>query len=171
VLFFQAFEGMEEGFRKRAQRVLELLGDEETAFVLVTAPARDAVSEAGYFADRLEDAGLRVHGLVVNRIHPEFGTEDPEGLRVRSGALTEAAPRTAAPESARHLGELYANLADFVELAKRERGHLAGLERSIGAVPVVRVPLLGVEVCDIDSLTAVGRYLLAAASNGPTAPG
>ena len=77
VLFFQAFEGMEDGFRQRAHRVLELLSDESTAFVLVTAPARDAVSEAGYFADRLETAGLRVNGLVVNRIHPEFDTLDP----------------------------------------------------------------------------------------------
>ena len=32
----------------------------------------------------------------------------------------------------------------------------------MGGVPVVRVPLLEVEVCDIASLTEVGRYLLAA---------
>src|SRR3989440_4573967 len=41
VNFFQAFEGMEEGFRGRAQEVLELLGDERTAFILVTSPPRD----------------------------------------------------------------------------------------------------------------------------------
>jgi anion-transporting ArsA/GET3 family ATPase len=168
VLFFQAFEGMEEGFRQRAQRVLELLGDDGTAFVLVTAPARDAVSEAGYFADRLEDAGLRVHGLVVNRIHPEFGTEEPDALRVRSRALAEAraGDGSGSPADTGRLGELYANLADFIDLAKRERGHLYGLERSVGDVPVVRVPLLGVEVCDLASLSEVGRYLLGAASDG-----
>ena len=161
VLFFQAFEGMEEGFRQRAQRVMALLSDDRTAFVLVTAPARDAVSEAGYFHDRLEQAGLRVDGLVVNRIHPQFGTavsRPPEGSG-GNGAI----------------GELYANLADFIELSKRERGHLEGLERSVGPVPIVRVPLLEVEVCDIASLTEVGRHLLgpvsAAASDGPTSAG
>jgi anion-transporting ArsA/GET3 family ATPase len=171
VLFFQAFEGMEEGFRHRAQRVLELLSDDGTAFVLVTAPARDAVSEAGYFADRLEKAGLRVNGLVVNRIHPEFGTEAPEGLRSLNGALAETELGAGEREAARRLEDLYDNLADFIELAKRERHHLEGLERSVGRVPVVRVPLLEVEVCDISSLTEVGRYLLAAASDGRTGAG
>jgi anion-transporting ArsA/GET3 family ATPase len=156
VLFFQAFEGMEEGFRVRATRVMQLLSDRRTAFVLVTAPARDAVAEASYFHDRLEQAGLRVNGLVVNRIHPEFG----------------GAPSQPAGPSEDKMGELYANLADFIELSKRERGHLEGLERSVGPVPIVRVPLLEVEVCDIASLTEVGRYLLGpastAASDGPT---
>src|SRR5207302_9521111 len=40
VAFFRAFEGMEQGFRDRAGRVLELLSDQHTAFVLVAAPRR-----------------------------------------------------------------------------------------------------------------------------------
>ncbi len=161
VLFFQAFEGMEDGFRERAQRVLALLSDPGTAFVLVTAPARDAVSEAGYFAGRLADAGLRISGLVVNRIHPEFGADRPEGR----------GPLNGDPEAVRQLEALYENLGDFAELSEREQRHLEGLERSVGQVPVVRVPLLEVEVCDIESLTEVGRYLLAAASDGPAGGG
>jgi anion-transporting ArsA/GET3 family ATPase len=166
VLFFQAFEGMEEGFRIRATRVMQLLSDRRTAFVLVTAPARDAVSEARYFHDRLQEAGLRVNGLVVNRIHPEFG--DTIGPPPGSSDRRQG-------EYAGRMGELYANLADFIELSKREQRHLEGLERSVGPVPIVRVPLLEVEVCDIASLTEVGRYLLGpaapAASGGPSTGG
>jgi anion-transporting ArsA/GET3 family ATPase len=163
VLFFQAFEGMEDGFRERAQRVLALLSDPSTAFVLVTGPARDAVSEAGYFAGRLADAGLGISGLVVNRIHPEFG----------AAAARKDRPLTfdGDPEAAKQLEVLYENLADFAELSERERRHLEGLERTVGRVPIVRVPLLEVEVCDIGSLTEVGRYLLAAASDGPAGGG
>ena len=163
VLFFQAFEGMEDGFRRRAHRVLELLSDERTAFVLVTAPARDAVSEAGYFTDRLEAAGLKISGLVVNRIHPEFDALDADRLPSIDGGIGAGDPA-----EARRLAELYDNLSDFVQLARRERRHLEGLERSVGGVPVVRVPLLEVEVCDITSLTEVGEHLLAA-SGSPTA--
>ncbi len=169
VLFFQAFEGMEDGFRQRAHRVLELLSDEATAFVLVTAPARDAVAEAKYFADRLEAAGLQVSGLVVNRIHPEFDTLDPARPPVGRGErVAGAAEEGAGGPEARPLAELYANLGDFIQLAHRERRHLEGLERSVGNVPVVRVPLLEVEVCDIDSLTEVGVHLLA--PSGRTRP-
>ncbi|HEV8626260.1 MAG TPA: ArsA family ATPase [Acidimicrobiia bacterium] len=166
VLFFQAFEGMEEGFRVRATRVTQLLSDRRTAFVLVTAPARDAVSEAGYFHDRLDHAGLRVNGLVINRIHPQFGD---------AVSLPPGSPDGGDGTAADPIGELYANLADFIELSKREQRHLDGLERSVGPVPIVRVPLLEVEVCDIASLTEVGRYLLgpaaAAASERPGSDG
>jgi anion-transporting ArsA/GET3 family ATPase len=167
VLFFQAFEGMEEGFRVRATRVMQLLSDRRTAFVLVTAPARDAVSEAGYFHDRLEQAHLRVNGLVINRIHPQFG----DAVSLPPPGSPDGGDRTAGDP----IGDLYANLADFVELSKREQRHLEGLERSVGPVPIVRVPLLEVEVCDIASLTEVGRYLLgpasAAASDAATSDG
>ena len=67
VAFFQAFAGMEEGFRLRAGHVRTLLADNSTAFVLVAAPRLDTVAEAGWFADRLDDAGLQVDALVVNR--------------------------------------------------------------------------------------------------------
>ena len=35
IAFFQAFDGMEAGFRQRAERVLELLNAPDTAYVLV----------------------------------------------------------------------------------------------------------------------------------------
>jgi anion-transporting ArsA/GET3 family ATPase len=151
VAFFQAFEGMEDGFRQRARKVTELLADRGTAFLLITSPGRDAISEAGFFSRRLREGGLQIHALVVNRIHPSFDEEVPEGLRARSVALAE---------SAVPLAGLYENLADFSELAARERRQLAGLEREVGDVPVVRVPLLPDEVCDFSGLRAVGRHLV-----------
>ncbi|MDQ1373962.1 MAG: hypothetical protein QOJ09_1300, partial [Actinomycetota bacterium] len=73
VAFFQAFEGMEQGFRDRAQKVMALLADPGTAFVLVASPRRDAVEEALFFADKLLESGIGVDALVVNRLHPRFG--------------------------------------------------------------------------------------------------
>ena len=73
VAFFQAFEGMEEGFRIRADHMRKLLARRTTAFVLVTSPRSDTVEEAGWFADKLNESGLAVEGLVVNRVHPAFG--------------------------------------------------------------------------------------------------
>ncbi|MGH9005676.1 MAG: ArsA family ATPase, partial [Acidimicrobiia bacterium] len=148
VAFFQAFEGMEDGFRQRARKVTQLLADGQTAFVLITSPGRDAISEAGFFSRRLRESGLVVDGLVVNRIHPAFGDELPEDLRARSHQAPGA------------LAQLYDNLADFAELAGRERRHLAGLEQEVGDLPIVRVPLLPAEVCDFSGLLAVGRHLV-----------
>jgi anion-transporting ArsA/GET3 family ATPase len=157
VLFFKAFEGMEAGFRQRAAAVNDLLAARETAFVLVTSPGRDSVSEAGYFARRLRRGGLVVDGLVVNRVHPSFGAEAPDSLRERAAALV---PPDGNGEAGRRLAALYANLADFGEVARRERHHLAGLEAQVGEIPVVHVPFLAIEVHDFSGLEEVGHHLL-----------
>ena len=156
VLFFQAFEGMEEGFRQRARKVTELLANRETAFLLVTSPGRDAVAEAGFFARRLRESRLAVDALVVNRVHPEFGHATAATARERAVAL-----RTGGAEAGR-LADLYDTLADFTGLVEREREVLAGLAAEIGDVPTARVPLLPIEVCDVPSLAVVGTHLFPA---------
>ena len=62
VAFFQAFEGMEEGFRLRAARVRELLVQPGTAFVLVASPRPDSVDEAVHFAGKLDESRHVGHG-------------------------------------------------------------------------------------------------------------
>src|SRR4051812_28343573 len=82
--FFNAFEGMEEGFRDRAARVQALLADRCTAFVLVASPRADTVEEASYFAGKLHESSIPVEALVVNRMHPRFGEGLGEADRARA---------------------------------------------------------------------------------------
>ena len=90
IAFFRAFEGMEAGFRDRANQVMTLLGAPETAFVLVTTPRRDAVEEGEYFAERLTEHGMTVEALIVNRVHPHYGHDSPERApRTSVGAAVE----------------------------------------------------------------------------------
>ena len=131
--FFRAFEGMEAGFRERAGRVRALLADGGAAFVLVTSPRRDALDEAEFFAQRLESEGRTVAALIVNRVHPTFGTELSEGL--------------------------YDNLGDFNEIAARERGHLSDLTARIGSAAVAYVPFLAHDVHDLEALSEIGRLV------------
>ena len=85
--FFQAFEGMEEGFRTRAGAVRELLADPSTAYVLVTSARPDAITEASFFAEKLVEREVTPAALVVNRIHPRFGPVDERHLVDDNGAL------------------------------------------------------------------------------------
>ena len=149
IAFFQAFEGMEEGFRERAAAVLDLLSDDDTAFVLVASPRRDTIAEAQYFADRLAEASISVRALIVNRMHPTFGR-----------GLGEAAGERATTLAGTDLGGLYRNLADFQLVASREEDHLAGLASAVAPAPVVRVPFLSTDVHDIDGLTALAKLMV-----------
>jgi len=153
ISFFQAFDGMEAGFRARAERVLELLNARETAYVLVTSPRRDAIEEAEFFARRLGEGGLEVAALIVNRMHPAFG----DG--------SSAAATTAREEVARHAGTkagpLWDNLADLRALAAGEEGQIGGLAGRVAPAPVARVPVLHSDVHDLNGLTEICTHLFA----------
>jgi len=152
ITFFSAFEGMEKGFKERADAVTALLADEGTAFVLVASPRSDTVTEAGFFAEKLAELGLTVRALVVNRMHPRFLVGAASGAAARQRAKTL---------SGTALGAHYANAADFAEVADAEEAHLADLAAGVAPAPVVRVPMLAADVHDLDGLTVVGGYLFA----------
>ena len=159
VAFFQAFEGMEEGFRDRAEKVDEMLGGPNTAFVLVASARKDTVAEALYFTGRLREMGKRPQALIANRLHPRFGREGSESLsdlaasdRARAESLGEDTP----------LGALYANLAEFRQVAEREEEVLAPLITRVDPAPVCRVPYLEGDVSDLDGLRRVAEVLTAA---------
>jgi anion-transporting ArsA/GET3 family ATPase len=160
VAFFRAFEGMEEGFRERAKKVVTLLGEPTTRFVLITSPQRDAVEEARFFAEKIGDHNLAVDALIVNRVHPRFGTEHASGLRARAASLRDlrVSGKEAAAARAR-LAAQYANLADFNEIAEREESHLETVRVRVGSAAVAFVPYLAHDVYDFDALAAVGRIL------------
>jgi anion-transporting ArsA/GET3 family ATPase len=149
--FFKAFEGMEAGFRDRAEHVQRLLTSSETAYVLVASPRADTVDEAAFFAAKLAETQLPVEALVVNRIHPSFGTGRPESDRARSVTLAGTA-----------LGALYGNLADLRQMAEEERSHLAGLADQVTPAPVIEVPFLPEDVHDLATLAEIGKHLFVA---------
>jgi anion-transporting ArsA/GET3 family ATPase len=136
VSFFQAFEGMEDGFRARASAVHELLADPATAYVLVTSARPDAITEAGFFAEKLTERDVAVAALVVNRIAPSFGSGDGD-------AEASHAPEFAALE---------ANLAALNGLAAREESAFSGLAAQVAPAPVGRIPLFGEDVHELVGL-------------------
>ena len=149
IAFFQAFEGMEQGFRDRAEAVFHLLSDDDTAFVLVASPRRDTIDEARFFAAKLGEADIAVRALIVNRMHPAFGD-----------GLAEATAERARTFEGTDLGGLYRNLAEFQLVASREEEHLSGLAAAVAPAPVVRVPFLPTDVHDVAGLTEVAGHLL-----------
>jgi anion-transporting ArsA/GET3 family ATPase len=153
--FFAAFEGMEQGFKERANRVGELLRAADTAFVLVASPRADTVAEATFFAAALHERDIEVRALVVNRMQPDF---DPGGPASSVTALRERA--AAFPGTA--LADHYTCVADARELARGEEENLGGLAASVEPAPVVRVPVQPFEVADLDSLAALGQLMFTA---------
>jgi anion-transporting ArsA/GET3 family ATPase len=160
--FFQAFEGMEEGFRDRAGAVRELLADPMTAYVLVTSARPDAVAEASFFAEKLAEREVAPAALVVNRIHPHFGREgEPGAAGPTDGvAATRAGANGAGTDGAStDLVALEANLATLNDVADREEGSFADLASRLAPAPLGRIPLFGHDVHDLTALERTADHL------------
>jgi anion-transporting ArsA/GET3 family ATPase len=134
---FRAFEGIEDGFERRANAVMDLLGSTSTAFVLVASPRADTVGEARYFADQLRSSGIATRAVVVNRVTPHFDDVFVED---------DGSPHAQA-------------LADFRALATREAAQIELLRRAAPAAPLVRVPMLPFDVHDLSGLDALAELI------------
>ena len=151
IAFFQAFEGMEIGFRDRADAVAELLHSPVTHYVLVASPRHDTVEEARYFASRLAESKLSVAAVVINRLQPRFGTGTTEEAHVAE-ATALAAGDTA-------LAGLWRNLGELCALADAEEGMIAPLVAEAGSAAIHRVPLLAEDVHDLGGLREIAGHL------------
>ncbi len=140
---FQSFDGMEEGFRRRADEVGAELRAPTTSFVLITSPRAEALAEASFLGEALGEQGFALGGLVVNLLHPLPGpVDDPP-----------AAPAGSALED-----HLRAH-AELRSLGLAERAEAASVAEHLGEVAVVEVEMLETDVHDLDGLAVVAAAL------------
>lgn len=140
VAFFQAFRGMETGFRERADEVYDLVASPAAHFVLVASPRADTVEEAAFFATKLHGFGLAVGATVVNRATPEFGP------------LPASKPRSAPSRAA------YENLAALAATSSDERSYVAEHLGELVA-EMSWVPMLGGDVHEMTALEQIRAHL------------
>ncbi len=138
IAFFQAFEGMEQGFRERADAVFHLLSDDDTAFVLVASPRRDTIEEARFFATKL--ARGRHRGAGADR------QPHAPGVRRRAGG----GHRGAGPHARGHRPRWPLPQPRRLPAGRVTRGGAPrGLAAVVAPAPVVRVPFLPTDVHDL----------------------
>jgi anion-transporting ArsA/GET3 family ATPase len=139
--FFATFDGMEEGFRGRAVAVHDLLVADDTAFVLVTVPRNDTVDDAAAFIETLAEANIAVDAIVVNRVHPSFGSDRLDGLA--DGPL--------AP--------FITVLHDSQAVVAGQDTVLSSLTDKLPAGAVVKIPFLDTDVHDLEGLASLAQWL------------
>ena len=165
--FVAAMDSMFGGFRERADRTYRLLQAEGTAFLVVAAPERDALREAAYFVDRLEQDRMPLAGLVLNRVHrtgaPQLTAERAlaaaETLEGPDGDATENGEAVLPPETEILAAGLLRLHADRVRTITHERRMRDRFVSVYPDVPVVEVPALAGDVHDLDGLREIGERL------------
>lgn len=145
--FFRSLANIEGGLRQRAREVSELLRDDDTAFVVVTSPRSEAVGEAEHLIEALHSKDFPFAGLVVNLIHPQ-----PIALSDDDAALL--ADLDDGP-----LHDHVAWHAELSSLATAERAQIEELAELAGDASIVELPLLDVDIHDLDGLIDISARL------------
>jgi anion-transporting ArsA/GET3 family ATPase len=168
--FIAALDSLFGGFRQRAQKTYRLLQARGTAFLVIAAPEPDALREAAYFVERLNEEQMPLAGLVVNRASPmpqgRLSAEQALGAAER---LEEESPEDpsdpgeAASEPASETSGLTAGLlrlhADRRRIVARETRLCARFSAAHPDVPTAVVPALSTDVHDLEGLRRVGTLL------------
>jgi anion-transporting ArsA/GET3 family ATPase len=172
--FLLAFEGMSEGFRRRAAAVRSLLLGPEAGYVLVAGPERVSVAQSHQFLDRLQGFGIRLEGVVANRVRLWPEAEPPEAIEPTPAdlaALAEALGRGAEPGyPAERAARAAVGCAEgYAALVRRDAEALAGLRARVESGPRFwrAVPELDEDAHDLEALSQLGRLLSEPARERP----
>jgi anion-transporting ArsA/GET3 family ATPase len=141
---------MYEGFKQRAAAVLELLREDQSGFVVVTAPEARSLEEAGHFVERLKPAGMHLVGVVVNRMREAPALRVPDDVR---SALAGGGVDQRAVAAGLDIAERLAAIEHRESLATEP------FARRHPGVPLTYVPQLPLDVHDVAGLEQVAAHL------------
>ena len=161
VAFFQAFSGMEEGFRERAIEVTELIRAAETAFVIVSSPHHDTIAESVWFAEQLVEQGVGGDGpgptwWWSTACIPRSAADRPPMLLRHECRAAESDAHGADDV----LERLWSNVAELRAARERELAVISPVGTIAGWDRVITLPLLDRDVHDLAGLGQIAGHLL-----------
>ncbi len=152
--FVAAFDTLFGGFRQRALRTFELLQDRRTAFLVIAAPEPDALREAAYFVERLNQERMPLAGLVVNR-----ASSAPTGDLSANAAMTGVEKLRSSGQSDGLTAGLLRLHADRMVVVERERRLTQRFATGHPDVATAVLPALSTDVHDLEGLRRIGDLL------------
>jgi anion-transporting ArsA/GET3 family ATPase len=162
--FFLLFQTMYDGFVTRSKAVTRTLSDSRTTFVVVSTLESAPVAEAEFFIDALEDRGLHLGAVVLNKVLPQWfldaGTAaSAKALASRSEEVAAALPSSLGDPAqvTRVLHEVGESFLNFQVVAKRE----AETRAELAAAPevVASVPYFDHDITDLGGLLELGQQI------------
>jgi anion-transporting ArsA/GET3 family ATPase len=161
--FFAAIESLIDGVTARSRTVRALLQARTTSFVLVTGPDEQVLEDAEGIVARMNDLGVSLRGVVMNRIQDTGGVELADGGAAAGEESIERLRHAlvqggVTPQVAEWMDEtLRARLLQASAQAVRREVFEADLPED---VPVRAVVEQQRDVHDLGGLAAIGAALM-----------
>jgi anion-transporting ArsA/GET3 family ATPase len=161
--FITAFDTMFGGFRERAESTYRLLQAPGTSFLVIAAPEPDALREASYFVERLDEERMPLAGLILNRVHRSPAARLSAARSLAAAETLEGMPNggPVPDQAARYdLAAVALRLhAERMQLSEREQRVAGAFTSAHPTVPVAEVVALPVDIHDLAGLRRIGESL------------
>lgn len=144
------------GFKERARIVEKTLRSDDVAFVLVTSPAPMSIREVLYFAERLDESGMRAASIIVNRMRVPPAGKTPVTVEEAKAAIATA-KLTLDDDAPARVARAH---ADAFKLAALDASHLRMLDARGANVPLVRIAERPSDVHDVTMLLSLGDLMM-----------
>jgi anion-transporting ArsA/GET3 family ATPase len=167
--FFFHFQTMAEGFAERAESVKRLLRDRRTTVAVVTTLESAALNEAEFFLQKIQEFGLPLGALILNRVLPEFLLDDAAAKSVLRLGEPSLAKRLATevgglladePRVRGVLATLGENFMNYRTVAGREAAEMRRITQAAPGI-MVTVPYFEVDIYDLNGLRRAAEALFA----------
>jgi anion-transporting ArsA/GET3 family ATPase len=157
--FFTSMSGLFDGFGERVQGVQKLLRSPDTAFVLITTPEEQVLTEAEYFCGKVRELSIALRAVVFNRVHREvvagMRSFDEEWLRDLVGKSVRGAER---------VDRLVKNFLGYEIEARGDEIRIEMFRKQLrGRTAVAMVPNFEEDLHDIAGLRRMIPHLVGAA--------
>jgi len=147
--FLLAFSSLFDGFKERSHRVMALMNEPGTAFLLICAPDPASIEQVRRFAGRLQSETLDIAGVIANRVHAPL----PDAVVPPLDSLADAGVQGLS------LAERVTAAFDDRQRLAVDDGHL--LDRLQDTqLPLRQVPHFNRDLHDLDDLGAFARVLV-----------
>lgn len=161
--FVTDFNDLFGGFRKRSREVAAALRSPDVAFVLVTRPSHDAMSEALNLKAHLSDAAMGVEAIVINGVRPTF-TPPPDHQAALWKSLEEHAGshhiEATSTELRRLTSQLQQALSDNNASSAADHAQVTWFQRQTPNYTAIRVPAFPTDVHDLGMLAELAKHLV-----------
>jgi anion-transporting ArsA/GET3 family ATPase len=172
--FFTAMSSLFEGFHARVERAYGILQGSDTAFLLVTSPEEQVLSDAEFLSGKMAELHMPLKGVVFNRAHAECpmptrasspgggrGVPSDEASVVRA-VVEEALSGGTQVDDQEAIEALVGNFLRYQTMARGEALRTEAFTKGLRHdVPSVRVPNFPHDLHDIAALVGTHRYLFA----------
>ncbi len=153
--FFRLVQGLSIALRERNKAVYDLLRSDRTLLQLVTQPYAGAADDVVAFRELLAPEGLRLDGLIVNRV-----VLPPRLSRPLDRSRLPGAPAGADPEAWEAMATALLSLPERIDA--NARAHAVAMSRlsaAAGRIPVAALPELPGGVRTMAGLAELVPYL------------